>query len=53
MPPITLSAIIMDLEKIAHDYENKLERREQIASRLEQDAELLFRLAGWVRHGKA
>jgi hypothetical protein len=49
---MNLSAIIMDLERIARDYENKMIRPEQVAEQLEHNAELLFRLAGRIRHGR-
>lgn len=49
---MNLSAIIMELEKLAREYESKLKPREQIASELEYLAEQMFRLAGRVRYNK-
>jgi hypothetical protein len=50
---MNLSAIIMSLEKIAQDYEHKLVDPELTAQRIEHEAEMLFRLAGRIRHGRS
>lgn len=49
---IGLSQIIMALEQIDVDDENRLAKPEELAQRLETAAEQLFRLAGRVRHGR-
>ena len=49
---MSLSAIIMELERLARDYESRSVPREQIADALERQAEQLFRLAARIRYGK-
>jgi hypothetical protein len=49
---VNLSAIIMELEQIARDYEQKMVPRDKTAGDLEVQAERLFRLAGRIRYGK-
>ena len=53
---VNLSAIIMELEALARDYEtratSRVITREQMADELERLAEHLFRLAARVRYGK-
>jgi hypothetical protein len=49
---VNFSAIIMELEKIALQWERNEVPREKIASDTEQQAELLFRLAGRIRYGR-